>query len=251
MLRTALRPRWLALLGAVLLVCVAFGFAGSWQLGVARDKGAERERRELASAPRVPVQQVAQPQRSFPAAGVGRRVSVEGAYDATRQVLVGDRSHPGVWVVTAVQVEGGWLPVVRGVVASSTAPVAPPSGTVRVEGVLQPDEAPPEAPVAGAVLSRLDAADLANRWGTPIYNGYVVLTAERATGAAGDPVQRVPAPAPAASGIAWRNAAYAVQWWVFAAFALVLWWKMVRQDHEDAQRALEPGRPGPQVQGVR
>jgi cytochrome oxidase assembly protein ShyY1 len=31
-------------------------------------------------------------------------------------------------------------------------------------------------------------------------------------------------------GIKWRNAAYALQWWVFAAFAAFMWVKMVRED---------------------
>ena len=46
-----------------------------------------------------------------------------------------------------------------------------------------------------------------------------------------------------------RNAAYAVQWWVFALFALWLWWRMVREDHR-RQGAVEP-EAGPGHNGVR
>ena len=35
------------------------------------------------------------------------------------------------------------------------------------------------------------------------------------------------------TGVNGRNAAYAVQWWVFAAFALFLWVKMVHQAHRE------------------
>ena len=42
------------------------------------------------------------------------------------------------------------------------------------------------------------------------------------------------------TGVRWRNAAYAVQWWVFAAFALWLWVRMVR---EDARRGQEGEAP--------
>ena len=42
------------------------------------------------------------------------------------------------------------------------------------------------------------------------------------------------------TAIRWRNAAYAVQWWVFAAFALWLWVRMVR---EEARREEAPAEP--------
>ena len=32
------------------------------------------------------------------------------------------------------------------------------------------------------------------------------------------------------TSIQWRNAAYAVQWWVFALFALWVWFRMVREE---------------------
>src|SRR4051812_3094917 len=214
-LRNALRPRWLALLALVLLVCVAFSWMGSWQLGVARDKGAEQARREVASSPRVPMEQVLQPQQGFPVVADGRRVDVRGEYDPRRHVLVSGRLQHGVsgwWVVTAVRTSAGaWLPVVRGWVPSPTDPAVSadrvPTGPVRLEGVLQPDDAPADAgasaddsaaddgapadaasgTASGAgtgtrALRALDAAELVNLWGAPIYNGFLVLTAEQATG---------------------------------------------------------------------
>ena len=109
--------------------------------------------------------------------------------------------------------------------------VAAPSGPVALEGVLQPDEPPAQSAPDGDRLGSLDVADLVNRWGTPIYNGFVVLVSQRADVRAGAAQpQLVPPPAPQAHGIAWRNAAYAVQWWVFAAFAVFMWFRMVRED---------------------
>ena len=270
MVRNALRPRWLALLALVLLVCVAFGWMGSWQLGVARDKGAEQARREVASSPRVPVEQVLQPQQGFPVVADGRRVVVRGEYDRGRHVLVSGRLQHGVsgwWVVTAVRTSAGaWLPVVRGWVPSPTDPAVSadrvPTGPVVLQGVLQPDDPPAEgaAPVgsesgAGSGSARtpeqlraLDAAELVNLWGAPIYNGFLVLTGEQPVQqAAGQPTgtvagpQRVPPPTVQPSGLAWRNVAYAVQWWVFAGFALVLWWKMVAQDAREREAAERGG----------
>jgi surfeit locus 1 family protein len=56
----------------------------------------------------------------------------------------------------------------------------------------------------------------------------------------------VPPPALVGSGLSWRNAAYALQWWVFALFAAYMWWRMVRDDHEDNHsRQPSPAVPGP------
>lgn len=250
MLRAALQPRWLALLGAVVVVAVAFGWLGSWQLGVARDRGAEKARREVAARPPVALSQVLAPQQPFVTEADGRSVVARGSYDPARQVLVAHRlqhGRDGWWVVAALRTEAGaWLPAVRGWVASpddpGAAPGGAPSGPVEVHGVLQPDDAPVEdaAPLPDGQLAALDAAHLVNRWGSPIYNGFLVVAQEvPRSGAAlsGPQPERVPKPQPQPGGLAWRNAAYAVQWWVFAGFAFVLWWKMVRQDQLDRARS--------------
>ncbi len=253
MLRTALSPRWLGLLAAVLVVCAVFGWLGSWQLGVARDRGAEAAARELRARPAAPLDEVVTPQRPFTADAVARRVTAVGSYDPDRTVLVPERlqrGRPGWWVVTALRsASGAWLPVVRGWVASpddvSALPASVPTGPVSVAGVLQPDDPPAARTVVlpPGQLGQVDAADLVNRWGAPIYNGYLLLTTERAPVTAPQP-ERVPPPAYVPQGIAWRNAAYAVQWWVFAGFALVLWWKMVRQEHLDRSTERSPVQQG-------
>ena len=251
MLRTALQPRWLGLLGLVLVVCVVFGWLGSWQLGVARDKGAREAARQVAHQPTAPLDDVLVAQQGFPTAADGRSVVTTGAYDPSRQVLVPERLQSGTsgwWVVGAFRTSSGaWLPVVRGWVPRLGDDAADaghaPSGVVKVTGVLQPDDAPvdggPALP-AGQVPA-IDAADLVNRWGAPIYNGYLVATDEQPAGPGAQP-QRVPPPKAQPHGIAWRNAAYAVQWWVVAGFALVLWWKMVRQDQLDRAEGADGAR---------
>jgi cytochrome oxidase assembly protein ShyY1 len=248
-LRTALQPRWLLLLAAVLVVCAGFGWLGSWQLGVAKARGQAEAVTERKNQQVVPIDDVLQPQRSFTAAADGRRVRTVGTYDPSKQVLVSGRVQPGRdgvvgwWVVGALRTERqAWLPVVRGWVRTPDDPAAAatsaPSGTVTVEGVLQPDESPPDVALPDGQLATLDAADLVNRWGTPIYNGFLVATRQQAdVPGAGPQPEPVPPPAPQPHGIAWRNAAYAVQWWVFAGFALVMWGKMVQQAARDEAAA--------------
>lgn len=247
MLRTALQPRWLALLAAVLVVCAGFVWLGSWQLGVARDRGQEQALREARSAGPVPIDEVLAPQRSFTAKADGRAVIAQGSYDAAQQVLVPDRvqqvdggKRVGWWVVSALKTDGGaWLPVVRGWVAEPDDPAADvrstPTGSVTVHGVLQPDEPPGDSSdLDDGQLATIDAADLVNRWGSPIYNGFLVLTRQQTDVQPLTPQPLlVPPPQPQPHGIAWRNAAYAVQWWVFAVFVLVMWGKMVQQAARD------------------
>jgi surfeit locus 1 family protein len=243
--RTALRPKWLALLGAVVVLCVAFGWLGRWQLDVARSK--EHPNRPAASAPVAPLDQVTHPQQTFKSDMVGRRVTVSGQFDPSRQVLVAGKRQGGVggvWVVTALRVPSGALvPVVRGFAASSAvatrgaAQILGAPGSVTVSGALQPPEpgASPGTSVPAGTVPAADTAYLVNLWGGPIYN--VLLFDAAAQPASSTAVALTPVPPAAADqggGLGLRNAAYALQWWLFGAFALLLWWRMVRQDALDA-----------------
>ncbi|MGL4173844.1 MAG: SURF1 family protein [Actinomycetota bacterium] len=258
--RTVLKPQWLALLALVVGVCGGFGWLGSWQLGVARDTAAREAAREAAGRPVSPLVDVLQPGQPFPTIADARTVTATGTYVAAQQVLVPDRvqgNRTGWWVVAALRTDSGWLPVVRGWVATPEDPrTFAFTANVTITGVLQPDEAPPTEPVTlpGGQVPAVDAADLANRWGTPIYNAFLVAVDETGLptqGAAPTPetvaaqMERVPPPGPQAAGLDWQNAAYALQWWLFAGFAVLLWWKMVRQDAADSKRITPMQRSTP------
>jgi hypothetical protein len=133
--------------------------------------------------------------------------------------------------------------VVRGFVTDPTQAVAPAEAIeVTVSGTLAPGESPGDAahtdqadgvPPDGQ-LATLDLSLLVNRWPGALYNAFVFATAERpdVTMAVAPAAQRVPPPPLVSGGLRWRNAAYALQWWVFALFAAYMWWRMVREDHE-------------------
>ena len=97
-------------------------------------------------------------------------------------------------------------------------------------GTLAPGESPASsaATLPDGQLASLDLARLVNRWPGDLYNAFVFATAETPDASAG--VQRVPPP-PIPTGLSLRNAAYALQWWVFGLFAAYMWWRMVRDDH--------------------
>ena len=158
-LRTALQPRWLALLALVLVVCVAFGWLGSWQLGVARDKGARQAAREVTALPPAPLDDVLVAQQPFPtpadgragrgdghvrprAAGAGRRTAAARTLRAGGSWRrCGRRPGPGC------RSSAGWVPSPDDDAAD---PAHAPSGVVEVTGVLQPDDAPADGAAAAA-----------------------------------------------------------------------------------------------------
>jgi cytochrome oxidase assembly protein ShyY1 len=243
-LRTALKPRWLALFALLVLIIVTFAELGLWQLHVAQDKGLAEALRKAHEARPVMVDAVVRPHQPFPNAASARPVIAIGSYAAEGQVLVGPRrleDREGYWVVTPLVVDGtgARLAVVRGFVADAADAGTPPQEPVQVTGALAPGESPAQeqpSPTGAKepVLGALDLAVLVNRWPGELYNAFVFAQGEQqvATRAAvvpGTGLERVPPPQ-VTGGIKWRNAAYALQWWVFAAFAAFMWVKMVRED---------------------
>ena len=70
-----LKPRWLGLLGALVVLLVAFTFLGLWQLSVARD---DAQREAIAAAPLQPpvaLGSVMVPHSPFPGDASGRPVT--------------------------------------------------------------------------------------------------------------------------------------------------------------------------------
>ncbi|GAB49273.1 SURF1 family protein [Mobilicoccus pelagius] len=252
MIRTALRPKWLALLGLVLVVVVGFGWLGLWQLDVAQHAKQQEVLDQIERTPEAPVDEVLPPQTSITGHHVGRSVRATGRYDAAHQVLVVDRrlgDRLGAWVLTPLVVDstGARLAVVRGFVDAGVPAPPAPSGTVTVHGSLQPQEGPPEkfVPQEPGRVQTVDLASGVNRWGGDIYNAFVFASSEEppATGASAK-VAPVPPPAVRSEGVNWRNAAYAVQWWIFAGFVVYIWWRAVRDEHE-IRLAAGGGTPGP------
>ncbi|MFZ1287732.1 MAG: SURF1 family protein [Candidatus Phosphoribacter sp.] len=265
MLRTALQPRWIGWLLAVLAVCVAFGWLGLWQLQVAREDAQQEVLREAAARPILELGAVLAPHARFPADGSNQRVQAAGRFEPDRQFVVVERrlgGADGFWVVQPFVVEatGARLPVVRGFVRSleaaeafraSTA-VEPKgsAGAVMLVGSLAPTESPgdPRRPLPDGQARSIDVGALLNTWQGEIYNAFAFSISEtpdaRGAGPAGASaaggLERVPPPE-LPSGLTLRNAAYALQWWVFAFFGVWMWVKMVRDDYRRQNVGASPG----------
>ena len=266
MLRTIGKPKWLGLLAAVLIVGYGFVVLGLWQMNVAREDAEQQAIREAAERPIVQLDQVMPPHAAFPTDGSNRRVTVTGHYEPVRQVLVVDRrlrGQTGWWVVVPFVVDstGARIPIVRGFVATASGRLPVTTETVTITGSLAPSESPtPSKKVLGpGEIGSVDVPALLNSWGGEIYNGFLFAVEESpnpsdvgaAGAAASGGMERVPPP-DLPSGVTLRNAAYALQWWIFAVFALWMWWKMVRDDHrrslisaEQADRADAPDQGVP------
>ena len=251
MLRTALRPRWLALLVVVLVAASAMALLGQWQLNRAREHRrvpAEQAERARERATPVPIGQVVAPRQTFPRDGVNTRVQATGSWDPAHRLLVTGRDvngRTGFWVLVPLRLaDGSAVPVVRGWVASASDPAAvgPVGDGVQVIGLLQPSEPSAERDPGQASglpadqVNRVSATELVKLWPYPLITGFVVQQSQTpATGPA-----PVPVPPPAVDpGLDLQNLSYAVQWWLFAGLGLIFWWRLVRDDHRGE---LEPRR---------
>ncbi|MGA8048464.1 MAG: SURF1 family protein [Dermatophilaceae bacterium] len=255
MLRTALQPRWLGALVLATVFAAVCGWLGAWQLEEARAEGRAQAIERAAALPVAPLTEVVEPQSEFPRDGSTRRVTATGSYAADGQVLIAERrldGQVGYWVVSPFVVDGtgATIPVLRGFVSDAAQAPAPPAGGIGLAGGLAPGESPrSEAGLADGVYRSIDLSVLVNRWDTEVYNAFVFATdetvlsgADAGSPAALDGLTRVPPPTGAQSELNLKNAMYALQWWVFAAFGFFLWWRMIRQAHrEDLQRAA--GQP--------
>jgi len=266
MLRTLFLPRLLVLHLLLIGVLVSFTLLGRWQLGVFEESG--RPQAAADPAP-VDVTTLTSVGTGFRVEALRRQVTASGTFDADRQLLVADRTADaerpggrasqghGYWLLTPLRLADGTLiPVVRGWVASPGDPAAAvPEGHVTVTGRLMGPEPSDRIQRTGALprgqVATVTTAELINVWpGERIRTGYVIAT--RQVGG-GTPEPRLVAVAPptAERSFNWRNLAYALQWWIFAGFAVYMWYRLVREAvQERRKRTAQEAPDGPPDEGA-
>jgi len=224
----------LAALAAIAVMIVA----GVWQLG--QYGTAQDDSSPGAAGPAVPLEDVMGPDDAIPAAGAGAQVEVHGTYaEADHQFLVSGREQggrDGFWVVTPLLVTDtttsdgrpSAILVVRGWQPTAAVPDVPP-GEVRVSGVLQPGEEGATSVGADRVVAAIRIPALIAAVPFDLYSAFLIRTAEAP--APGDDLVPVPPPD---VGVSWtqglRNLAYGLQWWLFAGFAVFMWWQICREE---------------------
>lgn len=162
----------------------------------------------------------AAPSHSQVMAQYGRRVTVSGTYEASTRVLVGT-SWP-LRVVEGVRLDSGeTLAVVRGEVGRGVDVPNAPSGRVTLTGVLAASESTTETPAADlprGVQPALRLEVLTQTWPEPLVPATLTLSQGDSSREGLEAAQPV---LPNGDG-GERNRGYAMQWWAFAIFTIVM-----------------------------
>jgi surfeit locus 1 family protein len=254
--RTALTPRWSALLLLALAIAAVMSVLGVWQLDVYRSKTAAATAGR-ASIPAVPLQSLFSIDSGLPASAVARRVTVTGTWASPAdQIYVSDRAHEGrdgFWVVTPLLLNDTGssgrdaVMVVRGWVASVNDPAAKaPTGPATLTGGVASSEAQDSSGDVNQtrILQSLRIPTIVHMVDYRVYDAFVVQTAtDPSTPAAGTSaagLAMVEPPSPPTDHAGLRNVAYAFQWWIFAAFTLWMWGRMVLDAHRSGDPDHQP-----------
>jgi surfeit locus 1 family protein len=222
--------RLVKLLAAALLVATTCVVLGIWQIARLHQKQQFNAAvRAGLAAPPVPVETLL-PDGVDPLAMRYRRVEATGTYDVAHEFVLYGRtqsSQAGNHMLTplrladgrAILVDRGWVPL--NVDEPGAGEVAPPSGDVRVEGVLFSSEGDPpgaagQADTGETTLAKVDLATIQSQLPYRIAPDYLLLQRQ-------SPPQssRFPDPAPLPELSEGPHLSYAVQWFTFATIAIV------------------------------
>lgn len=268
MYRFLLTPRWWGINLFVVLAIPFCVFMGTWQLGRFEDRVQTHEAADKQPAPGTRAAEPIDELLPVDTVTSGRPATATGRY--ADQFLVPGRKlddRTGFYVVGMLRTDSGKaLPVVRGWLpgkAGHTPVPAAPTGDVSVTGDLQASENAATAGVdaTGGLpdgqVGMISAASLVNLVPYDVYDAWVTLqgsdvrtggaAATGTTGAAGatgtedtaggkaTALRPVPAAAAQGTGLdlkAFQNLGYLCEWFVFAAFVLFMWFRLVRREAE-------------------
>ena len=236
-LALARSPRWLAFGCLAVVAAVGCLVLGNWQWHRTQDVLAA-ERAALALP--IGLVELASPADPLTGAQIGRTVIASGTWVSQGQQLLeprllGDRR--GAWVLTGLRLaDDSVQPVIRGWIDGPEA-TPTPAGAVTVIGSLQPTEAfySDASPPPGILVSLNDRL-MRERLPGPLRPGVVFLASMNPA----DPAAPTPVPVPPMSGVVTfplQNASYALQWLVFALFAIGAYvYLLIRE----ANHAIDP-----------
>ena len=195
---------------------------GLWQMRVFEDSET-RSAADRAALPPVPLLENVAADGTLTGDVYGRQVTVRGHYVPGQELVV--PSSGGPRVLTALEVaDGRVVPVVRGLQPTSGTIPAPAAGERTITGVFLPSEPEPTTP-SDAGLGSVRLARLAQLWPQQLVPGFLTANPALATSAGLQPA--IPE-LPTQDDGPWRNAGYALQWWVFAGFAGFMTVRFVR-----------------------
>lgn len=249
----ARRPRWILALLLALVIAGAFAALGQWQLSRSVESAVAPDQQTEVL---VELATVAEPQRPVTTRASGQSVTVVAGFVPGDYVVLSDRINvagPGYWVVGhAIDADGaslavalGWAPdrdaaasAIRSLESTAPRPSTPPS-TLQLptlQGRYLPSESPQESDFEAGQRSRLAVSELINLWRDAperVYGGYLI------SAAAPPGLETIDAPPPSTEvSLNLLNIFYAVEWVIFAGFAVFLWYRLVRDAWEAEEDEL-------------
>ncbi len=235
----ARRPGWIAALALALAIAAGFAGLSQWQLARSVSTGTVVDR---STETALPLQDVAKPQSPVTSRANAQLVTVTGRWNAGDYSLVSDRLNKGIrgyWVVghfsadldsgttAGLVVAVGWSPNRAGA-ASALASLQrdPGAAAVRITGRYLPAEGPQESDFENGKLSTITPG--------------AFTSAEAVAG-----LTRIDSPKPSSDiELNLLNIFYAIEWVVFAGFAIFLWFRLVRDTWErELEEAAEAAAP--------
>ncbi|GAA4673615.1 SURF1 family cytochrome oxidase biogenesis protein [Frondihabitans cladoniiphilus] len=236
----ARRPRWIGALVFALAVAALFAFLGHWQL----DRSVESLKPvNTGSETRKVLSDVTRPTAEFLDRLTGQKVSVKGSFAPDDFRVVSERLQQGqhgtgYWLTGRFVDQANGASVVVAVGWGRTeadarqaivdVPLAPTVTTL--DGRYLPTESADDGKFQQGELTVVAVPQLINEYANfsgSVYDGYVVDS--RAYG----PLSPIYSPAPIDKAtLNWLNVFYAVEWVVFAGFAIFLWYRLVRDAFE-------------------
>lgn len=254
----ARRPRWIGGLFLCLAIAAIFALLGQWQISRSIDEGAVLVREtEIV----VLLAHVAQPQAPVTSLAAGQRISATGEFTDDYLLLAGrlNGGEQGYWVIShlvesgtaaSLAVATGWAPTAEAATTIVDELMASESlSGVTVTGRFLPSEAPQEDDFENGIQNSMSVAAIINQWQTEpdgVYGGYLILdgdslarVVEAASGTATSSSAELTAidSAPPSTEVRlnWLNVFYAIEWVVFAVFAVFLWFRLVRDAYQREQ----------------
>ncbi|HWH25255.1 MAG TPA: SURF1 family cytochrome oxidase biogenesis protein [Pseudolysinimonas sp.] len=229
--RVARRPRWIAALVLALGIAAGFAGLGQWQLSRSIDTvGRTDAARDTEVA--VPLTSVAHPDSPVLQPQLGQRVTVDATSVPGDWSVLSDRNNgtaSGYWLVghlvtddkVSLAVAVGWAP--DRATAEKAEASAELSGTL--SGRYLPSESPIQSNFEASQQSAMAVPELINEWPKvgSVYGGYLVL-AQPTPG-----LEKIISPEPVREvSFNLLNVFYAIEWVLFAGFAIYLWYRIVR-----------------------
>lgn len=228
-------PKWIGALLLALAIAAGFAALGQWQLGRSVENATTVD---IDTETPVPLEEIAEPASGITEAQAGRVVSVSGDLIVDDSVVLAHRPDgfggTGSWLVGhVVTADGVSVAVVLGSAPGGFGVGLREDGRRDWVGRYLPSEEPQASDFEEGIRSSVAVPELINLWAEPgpVYAGFVVLT-EPVSGL--DPIL---AKAPVRDlTLNLLNVFYAIEWALFAGFAIYLWYRLVR-DAVEAEAA--------------